>query len=74
MIAVDISELIAASLEDRARCRLAGIAEIHPNSEAATHVAALAERLKDRYGAAAAMRIAFAFWDSLEAEAGDTTH
>jgi hypothetical protein len=74
VIAVDISDLIAASLEDRARCRLAGIAEIHANTEVTTHLLALAERLKDRYGAAAAMRAAFVFWDSLEAEPGDTTH
>jgi len=74
MTAVDISELIAASLEDRARCRLAGIAAPDANTEVTTHLLALAERLKDRHGAVAAMRAAFVFWDSLEAEATDTTH
>jgi hypothetical protein len=74
VIAVDISDLIAANLEDRSRCRLAGIAEIHPNSEVTTHLLALAARLWDRHGGVAAMRAAFVFWDSLEAEPGDTTH
>jgi hypothetical protein len=65
MIAVNISEMIEACLEDRARCRVAGVAEIDPNTEAASHVIALAGRLRGRLGPAAAMRAAFLFWDTL---------
>jgi hypothetical protein len=74
MIAIDVSELIEAGLADRHACRLAGISEIHPNTEVAAHVIALVARLKGRIGAAAAVRAAVTFWDSLVAEEGDTTH
>jgi hypothetical protein len=74
MIAVDISALVQTAIDDRARCRLAGIAAPDANTEATTHLLALAARLRDRHGAAVAMRAAFVFWDSLEPEAGDTTH
>jgi hypothetical protein len=72
MIAVDVSELIEAALADRQACRLAGIPEVNANSEVAAHLLALANRLRDRIGARAAMRVAFLFWDTLAAEPGET--
>jgi hypothetical protein len=74
MIAVSISEMIETCLQDRQLCRVAGIPEIDANSEAATHVIALAVRLRDRYGGARAMRIAFLLWNELEPGAGEAVH
>jgi hypothetical protein len=51
---------------------LAGVAEIDPNSEAATYVVGLANRLRDRIGPRAAMRAAFMLWNELEVGAGET--
>jgi hypothetical protein len=71
---IDIAQLIRAAVEDRARCRFAGIAETDANAEAAAYVTALANRLRDRLGAASAMRMAFAHWDSLEPTDGEARH
>jgi hypothetical protein len=71
VIAVDVGAMINTMLADRARCRLAGIAAPDVNSELTTHLLALAARLRDRHGAAAAMRAAFQFWDELEVGAGE---
>jgi len=74
MIAVDVSQLIKAALVDRHACRLAGIPKVDANSEVAAHVVGLANRLKDRHGAEAAMRAALTLWDVLEAGSGNSVH
>jgi hypothetical protein len=69
MIAIDIAALVQTALDDRQRCRVAGIAP-SSNTEMAAHVVGLANRLRDRLGPGAAMRIAFTFWDSLTPQGG----
>jgi hypothetical protein len=71
---VDIAAMARAALEDRQLCRVAGVAEIDPNTEAAAHVIALVARLRDRRGARAAARAAFLFWDSLTPPEGGQVH
>jgi len=70
MIAIDIAALVQTALDDRQRCRVAGIAPASSNTEMAAHVVGLANRLTDRLGPGAAMRIVFTFWDSLTPQGG----
>ena len=74
MIAIDVGAMVQTALDDRQRCRLAGVAEIHANMEASAHVLGLANRLRDRLGPVVALRAALALWDVLEAGSGNSVH
>ena len=73
MIPVDIAALAKAAIEDADRCRLAGVDAPDDNMVPACHVRAIANELKGRLGAGA-LRVAIEFWNTLEAEPGDTVH